>query len=550
MTSPIHILFGTESGNAQGLAARAGEALTKAGLPNQVIDMMDFQGAKLVDVRRLLVITSTYGNGDPPSNAEVLHAFLMKKCGPLSALHFAVCALGDTTYDRFAQCGKDFDRRLEELGGKRVAPRQDCDVDYDDPFEEWLAKAIAGMKALADGAASETSADASAVAAPAAPQPSEASKPIDPPGTRRNPVIARVARNVNLIVSQPIVREGDAIDATLRKETRHIEIEPVAPFAYELGDSIGVWPTNDPTLVSDVLEAAKLSGAERVRVGADEVALRDALSTKLDVVQPDVRLLEKVYGALSSEERKVRLASEHVIDVLADVKAELSPAELVSLLRPLAPRQYSIASSPRAHGSAIHLTVAVVRYERKGRPRGGVASIQLADRAPVGAELPIYLHPSPKFRLAPPDTDVVMIGPGTGIAPFRSFLADRAVTKGKGRSWLFFGARHEATDFLYKDDLERFQRDGVLHALDLAFSRDQDHKIYVQHRMLERAKELWSWLEGGAVIYVCGDAQRMAVDVHAALARILEEQGGMSNVAARAKLEAWMDAGKYRKDVY
>lgn len=531
MSQPIHILFGTESGNAQGLAARAGEALTKAGLPNKVIDMMDFSGAKLPEVRRVLVITSTYGNGDPPSNAEALHAFLMKKCGPLTDTSFSVCALGDTTYDRFAQCGKDFDRRLEELGGKRIAPRQDCDVDYDDPFEAWLAKAVDALKKLpADGAAD---APAPAVAAPSAPPPAH-----DAPGTRRNPVLARVTSNANMNVPPS------------DKETRHIELELTTPFAYELGDSIGVWPTNDPALVADVLAATKLTGDVKVNFGSEELPLGDALATKLDVVQPDVRLLEKVYGALSSEERKQRLATEHVIDVLGDVKTPLSASELVSLLRPLAPRQYSIASSPRAHPNALHLTVAVVRYERKGRPRGGVASIQLADRAPPGTLLPIYLHPSPKFRLAPPDTDIVMIGPGTGIAPFRSFLAERAHQRGTGRSWLFFGARHRATDWLYKEDLERFQKDGVLHELDVAFSRDQPEKVYVQHKMLARAKELYAWLEGGAVIYVCGDAQRMAVDVHATLLTILEKEGGMSNIAARAKLDAWLDAGKYRKDVY
>lgn len=538
MSQPIHILFGTESGNAQGLAARAGEALTKAGLPNQVVDMMDFQGAKLPEVRRLLVITSTYGNGDPPSNAETLHAFLMKKCGPLTDTSFSVCALGDTTYDRFAQCGKDFDRRLEELGGKRIAPRKDCDVDYDDPFEAWLADAIDALKKTVDAGGDDQ------VRAPSS-TPAAASEPprADAPGTRRNPVIARVTRNVNMNAPR-----SDA--PALQKETRHIELELTAPFAYELGDSIAVWPTNDPALVRDVLAAVKLSGAERVKIGPEEVALEAALATKLDVVQPDIRLLEKVYGALGSDERKARLASEHVIDVLADVKSPMSAADLASLLRPLAPRQYSIASSPRAHPSALHLTVAVVRYELKGRPRGGVASIQLADRAPVGAELPIYLHPSPKFRLAPPDTDIVMIGPGTGIAPFRAFLEERAITQGKGRSWLFFGARHRDSDFLYEGDLERFRAAGALTELDVAFSRDQPHKVYVQHRMLDRSKELYAWLEGGAVVYVCGDAHRMAVDVHATLATILEREGGLSQVAARAKLEAWMEAGKYRKDVY
>jgi sulfite reductase (NADPH) flavoprotein alpha-component len=394
MTLPIHILFGTESGNAQGLAKRAGEALEKAGLSNHVIDMMDFQPPKLPTVRRLLVITSTYGNGDPPSNAEALHAFLMKKCGPLPDTSFSVCALGDTTYDRFAQCGKDFDRRLEELGGKRIAPRQDCDVDYDDPFDAWLAKAIDALKQLPDG-------DAPSDAPPSMGPPSAPPPAADAPGTRRNPVIARVTRNENLNA------------ASTEKETRHIELELTAPLPYELGDSIGLWPTNDPTLVADILAAAKLGGDETVKFGAESSTLRDALATKLDVVQPDVRLLEAIYGALSNDERKARLANEHVIDVLADVKKPLRADELVGLLRPLAPRQYSIASSPRAHPNAVHLTVAVVRYERNGRPRGGVASIQLADRAPIDAKLPIYLHPSPKFRLARHRDD----RPGDGRRP-------------------------------------------------------------------------------------------------------------------------------------
>jgi sulfite reductase (NADPH) flavoprotein alpha-component len=302
--------------------------------------------------------------------------------------------------------------------------------------------------------------------------------------------------------------------------------------------------------VKDVLAASGAKGDEPVKVGSETIDLATALATKLDVVQPDARLLERVYGALDPEDRRVRLMVEHVIDVLSDSKIPLTGAELASLLRPLAPRQYSIASSPRAHPNEVHLTVAVVRYERKGRARGGVASQELADRAAPGRVLPIYLHASPKFRLAKRDEDIVMIGPGTGLAPFRSFLEERELSGGKGRSWLFFGARNRASDYLYQSDLERFVDKGVLHELDLAFSRDQPHKVYVQHKMLERSRELYAWLERGAILYVCGDATHMAHDVQNALATILVTEGGRSEDAARAELDAWMESGRYRKDVY
>jgi sulfite reductase (NADPH) flavoprotein alpha-component len=531
---PVYILFGTESGNAQGLAKRAGEAVAKAGLTPKVVDMMDFAGEKLVELRRLLVITSTYGNGDPPSNAEALHAYLMKKCPPLPDLVFSVCALGDTTYDRFAQCGKDFDRRLGELGATRIADRKDCDVDYDDAFDAWLEKALSALKALDSPAPGVVGENVVIVVESIPPPPSH-----DPAGTRRNPVMARVTKNINLH------KPGGT------KETRHVELTFVSePLRYELGDSVGVWPTNDPALVREVLDVSGLAGSERVRVGADDLTIEAALSTKLDIVLPDVRLLEHAFGALTSERRKELLADHHVIDVLVSKRPRFGAADLVSLLRPLAPRQYSIASSPLEHPNEVHLTVAVVRYDLRGRARGGVASLQLADRAPEGTVLPVYLHTSPRFRLAPPDTDIIMIGPGTGVAPYRSFLEERRHHHGKGRAWLFFGARHRATDFLYESDFEAFEREGVLTRKDIAFSRDQDGKVYVQDRMREHEREIYEWLEGGAIVYVCGDASRMAPDVHSMLAGILHRQGGISDTAAREQLDAWLEAGRYRKDVY
>jgi sulfite reductase (NADPH) flavoprotein alpha-component len=525
---PVYVLFGTESGNAQGLAKRAGEALTQAGLTAKVVDMMDFAAKNLPELRRLLVITSTYGNGDPPSNAEELHGYLMRKCPELPDLAFSVCALGDTTYDRFAQCGKDFDRRLGELGARRLHDRQDCDVDYDPPFEAWLARVVPALVAL------------DAVGAPStAPATLPPSARIDPPGTRRNPLLARVVVNRSL----------HAPGAT--KDTRHVELSfPAGALGYELGDSIGVWPSNDPALVAAVLHAAGADGSARVEVGSEALSLEQALSTRLEVVLPDVRLAERLFGPLSMPDRQALLGDRHVIDLLHERPTRLAPEELVSLLRPLAPRQYSIASSLRAHPGQAHLTVSVVRYELRGRRRSGVASGYLADRAAPGAEVPIYVHPNPSFRLAAPDVPILMIGPGTGIAPFRAFLEERRAIGAKGGAWLFFGSRNEKTDFLYGDELRGLVRDGTLTRLDLAFSRDQPEKIYVQHRMRERARELFRFVEEGATIYVCGDAHHMAVDVHDALVQILSEEGRVSREAARMRLEQLAAAGRYQKDVY
>lgn len=531
---PVHVLFGTESGNAQGLAKRVGEALEKAGLTPKVVDMMDFDGKNLPAIRRLLVVTSTYGNGDPPSNAEELHGYLMRKCPPLPELVFSVCGLGDTTYDRFAQCGKDFDKRLGELGARRILDRQDCDVDYDDPFEAWLGKVVPLLVDASSDGASSGDGGAVTAAEPTLPPPPS----IDAPGTRRNPVLARVIKNENLH------------QAGSDKETRHLELSIAGTgLSYELGDSIGVWPTNDPALIAELLAATGADPAAQVSVGASSLRLDAALSTKLDIVQPDLRLAERALGPLDGEKRHAAL-TKHVIDLVTENKARFSADELASLLRPLAPRQYSIASSLRAHPGEVHLTVAIVRYDLGGRKRSGVASIQIADRAPIGSELPIYLHKSPSFRLVEHDRSIVMIGPGTGVAPFRAFLEERRAAGAKGKSWLFFGSRHRATDFLYQRDFESMVADKTLTRLDLAFSRDQDHKIYVQHRMREQGADLYRFIDEGAVIYVCGDAHQMAPDVNAALVEVISREGGVSVEAARARLEQMIESGRYQKDVY
>lgn len=525
---PVYVLFGTESGNAQGLAKRAGEALQKAGFSASVVDMQDFEGSDLAKLRTLLVITSTYGNGDPPSNAEVLHAYLMKKCPPLPELSFSVCALGDTTYDRFANCGKEFDEKLGQLGAKRIALRQDCDVDYEKPFAEWLARTLAALAEL----------KASGSTAPE-PAPVVVHHHVDAPGTRRNPVLAEVVANANLN------RAGS------EKETRHLALKIEGlPVPYEPGDSIGIWPENDPALVEEIGRAAGAPLDAELEIEGAKLSLRDALARRFELQTADARLVTRLRGALSPEEVARVVASSHVIDLLASGAARLSPAELCDHLRPLAPRLYSVASSPRVHSGEVHLLVDVVRYELAGRPRMGVTSSHVVHRAAPGQKLPIYLHPTPSFRLAKKDDDIIMIGPGTGVAPFRAFLEDRANERGKGRSWLFFGSRRRATDYLYETDFARFEASGVLTRTSLAFSRDQADKIYVQHRMREAARDLHAWIEGGACVYVCGDAKHMAPDVHAALADILATEGGTSTEAARAKLEQMAQAGRYLRDVY
>jgi sulfite reductase (NADPH) flavoprotein alpha-component len=527
---PVYVLFGTESGNAQGLADRTGEALREAGLTAKVVDMMDFDGAELAHVGLLLVVTSTYGNGDPPSNAEMLHAFLLKKCPPLPGLAFSVCGLGDTTYERFAQCGKDFDRRLGELGATRLTDRQDCDVDYEEPFEKWLARAVAAMKERA--ASAPDSSDAADD--PPVPAPSQA-RATDPLGSRRNPAIATVLENVALT------------GAASSKEARHVVLG-VAGLELEPGDSVGLWVENDPALVTAVLKAAGASATDLVKLGADELSLGEALSRRLEIQEPDARLVERLASGASPDERHAMLKENHVLDLLERHGGATLGASLAGLLRPMAPRVYSLASSPRVHPEEVHLLVDVIRYDLGSRPRMGVASRQLAQRAPAGASIPVFTHKTPSFRLASPDVDVVMIGPGTGVAPFRAFLQERAWQKATGRAWLFFGARNRATDFFYEAELERFRKEGVLTRLDTAFSRDQVDKIYVQHRMRESATELRAWIDGGATVYVCGDAKHMAPDVHATMIEILADGGDED--AARARLDAMGEARRYQRDVY
>ena len=540
--APLTILFGSQTGTAEGLAKKMAKEAGRRGFAATVLDMAQTDIARLARERNLLVITSTYGDGEPPDNAKALHAALQAAGDrPLTTVRFSVCSLGDTNYARFCQCGKDLDASLERLGATRVTPRTDCDLDYDAPFTAWLDTALNALSLTVGGALRPDVAPESGHKAP----PTEE----EPGYSKKNPFPAPVltVRNLN--------GPGSA------KEVNHVEISlEGSGLVYEAGDALGVYPQNCPALVADVLTALGCDGEEAVATPAGEMPLRRALTECYDLGKPSTELLAllaPVGAALrrdesaESRDKPAPTPFHHVIDALMAAPAKPSPADLMARLKKIQPRLYSISSSPKAHAGQVHLTVGAVRYEKDGRPRKGVCSTFLAERGLATAKVSVFVHTNQAFR--PPaggDTPMIMVGPGTGIAPFRAFLHDRRASGAKGRNWLFFGDQKASADFLYREELAGLQEAGVLTRLDLAFSRDQAEKVYVQHRMLEAAAELYAWLEQGAHFYVCGDAARMAKDVDAALHRVIEQAGGKSPEAAASYVQAMKAAKRYQRDVY
>ena len=477
----------------------------------------------------LLLITSTYGDGEPPDSAKALHSALLAApaSGQLASVNFSVCSLGDTNYTLFCQAGKDFDTHLEKLGAKRVSPRVDCDVDYEAAFTGWLDRALGSFRSAAPSTTSSSAGNSAAATGHGDEHGSGYSK--------KNPFPAPVltVRNLNAA--------GSA------KEVNHVELNLAGSgLAYEVGDALGVIPQNCPELVSAVISALGCDGEEAVATKTGVLPLRTALTTSYELGKPTAALLDAL--AIPAE---ARATLHHVLDALRTATTLPSPAILVSNLKAIAPRLYSISSSPKAHPGQVHLTVGAVRYEVGGMARKGVCSTFLAERALAHGTAGVFVHSNNAFRppadLAAP---MIMVGPGTGIAPFRAFLEERAATKAPGKNWLFFGDQKAATDFLYREELEALKSVGILTRLDLAFSRDQKEKVYVQTRMESAATELFAWLEQGAYFYVCGDASRMAKDVDAALHKVVELAGGKSVAEAATYIQALKAAKRYQRDVY
>ncbi len=547
---PLLVAFGSQTGSAQGLAKKFAKEAETRGFATRVKELNAVSLADLAAETRAVIITSTWGDGDAPDNAADFYARLNADTAPrLEDLSFAVLGLGDKNYAEFCGAAKKFDDRLAQLGAKRFVPRAECDVDYEDTAKAWIESLwpvmAEGSKLQVEGCKLE---DASA------PQP--ATSNLQPATwSRATPFPARLKTNRRLN------RDGS------QKDTRHFEISlEGSGLSYEAGDALGVMPTNCPALVGELLAVLGFSGDEPAD-GPDGVpsSIHHLLSSSFIITAPAPSLVKDAATrsgnaellALLDPEKKADLDKwffgRDVLDVLkACPGAKFTPSGFVAHLRKLQPRLYSISSSPKAHPGEVHLTIAAVRYDGHGRAKSGVCSCWLADRVEPGiTPVPVFVQVSHGFRL-PADLSkpVIMVGPGTGIAPFRAFLEERRATGATGKNWLFFGDQQRATDFLYEEELAAWSKDGLLTRLDLAFSRDQAEKIYVQTRMLENAAELWTWLEAGAHLYVCGDAKRMAKDVDAALHTVIETAGGRTQEQAAGYVAALKTAKRYQRDVY
>ncbi|MGR8940191.1 MAG: sulfite reductase subunit alpha [Gammaproteobacteria bacterium] len=535
----INILYGSQTGNAEAVANDAAQIAKAHGLNPIVKGMDEIEASALIGMEYLLIITSTYGEGEMPDNAQMLWDAVRAESMPrLEKLQYSVLALGDTSYDLFCQAGKEWDQRLEALGAQRIYDRADCDVDFEEPAEAWI-KAI--IPYMSGGSTTAIVVESEAQAAEKSPY------------NRKNPFPAR------MLVNRWVTAE------TSSKETRHYEISIAGSgMTYEAGDALCVVPTNCPELVKDILQAIGCKGDEDEPVHGELMSLFEALRTQYEIKTPSKEMIEEIASRSGNKELNAILESGDK-DKLADYLwgrdtldllrqnpgCEFSAAEFIELLKPLQHRAYSISSSGKKYPDTVHLTVASVRYDSFGRQHKGVCSTFLADLVDENTEVPCFFTPNKVFRV-PDDNSLpmIMVGPGTGLAPFRAFLQEREYRGATGKNWLFFGDRNAATDFMYRNEIEAMQASGLLTRLDLAFSRDQAEKIYVQDRMREHGAELFSWLEEGGYFFVCGDAYRMAKDVDKALHDVIAEHGKMNEQQAIDFVNQLKKDKRYVRDVY
>ncbi|MDM9675616.1 NADPH-dependent assimilatory sulfite reductase flavoprotein subunit [Raoultella planticola] len=536
----ITLISASQTGNARRVAEALRDDLIAAQLNVKLVNAGDYKFKQIASEKLLVIVTSTQGEGESPEEAVALHKFLFSKKAPkLEGTAFAVFGLGDTSYEFFCQSGKDFDSRLAELGGERLLDRVDADVEYQPAAAEWRARVVEVLKSRAP------------VAAPAQRATSGAVNDIhSSPYTKEAPLTATLA------VNQKITGRDS------EKDVRHIEIDLAdSGLRYQPGDALGVWYQNDPALVKELVELLWLKGDEPVTVDGKTLPLAEALEWHFELTVNTANIVEN-YATLTRSETLLPLvgdkaqlqqyaATTPIVDMVRFSPAQLDADALIGLLRPLTPRLYSIASSQAEVESEVHITVGAVRYDIEGRARAGGASSFLADRVEEDGEVRVFIEHNDNFRLpANPQTPVIMIGPGTGIAPFRAFMQQRAADGAEGKNWLFFGNPHFTEDFLYQVEWQRYVKEGVLSRIDLAWSRDQQQKVYVQDKLREQGAELWRWINDGAHIYVCGDANRMAKDVEQTLLDVIAEFGAMDAEAADEFLSELRVERRYQRDVY
>ena len=521
---PLTIVYASESGNSEKLAGDIAKAARKNGLKPNVIDMADLDLAALTSAKKLVFIVATWGEGDPPARAVRAYNELMGEGAPrLDGVEFGVLALGDTAYAEFCAIGKKIDERLAALGGKRVVDRVDCDLDFAEPAARWIGDAV---KVLTPPNAGGRVIEVDFGGKPAAPASTD-------------------------IVEAEITEHVDLNSSRSDKETIHLALlfENGAP-AYQPGDSLDLYPENDPDYVDELLKVAGLTGDEKLR--NDFIKSRDVTTLSLKTVEAYAEKTGHHYvkALIADGQAREWIAGRQLIDLIATFPIALDAEKLRALTRPLAPRAYSIASSRREVGDEAHLLISAVRYESHGRARKGVASNYVADRLKKGGRVRVKLKPNKHFALPASDRDVIMVGPGTGVAPFRAFVQERRATEASGRSWLFFGDRTFTHDFLYQLDWQDALKDGALTRMDVAFSRDTPEKIYVQHKLWDRRTELVEWLDGGAYFYVCGDAKAMAKDVRAALVRAFADVKSLTPEAAEQAVVTLEREKRYLQDTY
>ncbi|EPK6502113.1 NADPH-dependent assimilatory sulfite reductase flavoprotein subunit [Klebsiella aerogenes] len=536
----ITLISASQTGNARRVAEALRDDLQAAQLNVKLVNAGDYKFKQIAGEKLLVVVTSTQGEGEPPEEAVALHKFLFSKKAPkLDGTAFAVFGLGDTSYEFFCQSGKDFDSKLAELGGERLLDRVDADVEYQAAAAEWRARVVDVLKARAPTAAPAQLATSGAV-----------NEIHTSPYTKEAPLTATLA------VNQKITGRDS------EKDVRHIEIDlGDSGLRYQPGDALGVWYQNDPALVKELVELLWLKGDEPVTVEGKTLPLAQALEWHFELTVNTANIVEN-YATLTRSETLLPLvgdkaqlqhyaATTPIVDMVRFSPAQLDAEALIGLLRPLTPRLYSIASSQAEAENEVHVTVGVVRYDIEGRARAGGASSFLADRVEEDGEVRIFIEHNDNFRLpANPQTPVIMIGPGTGIAPFRAFMQQRAAEGAEGKNWLFFGNPHFTEDFLYQVEWQSYVKEGVLSRIDLAWSRDQQQKVYVQDKLREQGAEVWRWINDGAHIYVCGDANRMAKDVEQALLEVIAEYGSMDAEAADEFLSELRVERRYQRDVY
>ncbi|CRX85303.1 NADPH-dependent assimilatory sulfite reductase flavoprotein subunit [Yersinia enterocolitica] len=536
----ITLISASQTGNARRLAEQLRDDLMAAKLNANLVNAGDYKFKQIAQERLLVIVASTQGEGEPAEEAVALHKFLFSKKAPkLPETAFAVFGLGDTSYEHFCQAGKDFDNKLAELGAQRLLERVDADVEYQESAQQWRQQIVAALQARV---------------------PVQSAVAVTPSGAIDEITSSPYSKTAPLTAQLSVLQKVTGRNS--EKDVRHIEIDlGDSGLRYQPGDALGVWFDNDPALVEELLALLWLKGDEQVSIDGQNISLSQALRSQLELTQNTTVIVDK-YAALSRDEKLIALladkpALQHyakntpIVDMVRQAPSDLNADQLVALLRPLTPRLYSISSSQAETENEVHITVGVVRYDIDGRPRTGGASGYLADRLEVDGDIRIFIEHNDNFRLpANPETPVIMIGPGTGIAPFRAFMQQREADGATGKNWLLFGNPHFTEDFLYQVEWQRYVKDGLLTRIDLAWSRDQIHKIYVQDKLREQGAELWDWIQQGAHIYVCGDANRMAKDVEQVLLDVVALHGAMDAEQADEYLSELRLARRYQRDVY